>query len=115
MIDVRQQLLADHVVERLEGEIRIDRAAAVADEQREVMHFARFAGFEHQAHARAQAFADQIVMQAGDRQQRGNRRELAVHAAVAEDEDVDLLLLDHAARHQAQLFHRLGQARSRRA
>ena len=49
-----QQALADHVVERLEREIRIDRAAAVADEQREVMHFARFAGFEHEADARAQ-------------------------------------------------------------
>ena len=44
-----QQALADHVVERLEREIRIDGAAAVADEQREMMHLARFAGFEHEA------------------------------------------------------------------
>ena len=35
------------------SEIRIDGAAAVADEQREMMHFARFAGFEHQADSRA--------------------------------------------------------------
>ena len=35
--------LADHVVERLEGEIRIDRARAVAEEQRAVMHFPRVA------------------------------------------------------------------------
>ena len=48
---VDQQALADHVVERLEREIRIDRAAAVADQQREMMHLARFAGFEHEADA----------------------------------------------------------------
>ena len=78
VVDVRQQALADHVVERLEREIRIDGAAAVADEQREMMHLARFAGFEHQADARAQAFADQMMMQAGDREQRRDRREFLV-------------------------------------
>ena len=49
VVDVGQQPLADHVVEGLEGEIGIDRAAAVADEQREVMDLARFAGFQHDA------------------------------------------------------------------
>ena len=62
-VDVHQQALADHVVERLEREIRIDRARAVADEQREMMHFARFAGFQHQADPRARAFANQMMMQ----------------------------------------------------
>ena len=50
-----QQSLADHVVERLKRQVRIDRAAAVADQQRKVMHLARFARFEHQADARARA------------------------------------------------------------
>ena len=69
-----QQALANHVVERLERQIRIDGAATVADEQREMMHLARFAGFEHQADLAARARADQMMMQAGHRQQRGDRR-----------------------------------------
>jgi hypothetical protein len=51
VVDAGQQPLADHVVERLEGEVGIDRARAVADEQREVMHLARLAGFQHQPDA----------------------------------------------------------------
>ena len=49
VVDLGQQALPDHVVERLKGQVRIDGAATVADEQREMMHLARFAGFEHQA------------------------------------------------------------------
>ena len=105
-----QQALADHVVDRFERDVGIDGAAAVADEQREMVHLARLAGLEHQADARAQAFADQIVMQPGDREQRGHRRVVARHAAIAEHDDVDLVLLDHAPRHHAELFHRLGEA-----
>ncbi len=44
-----EQALLDHIVERLEREIRIDGPAAIADQQRKMMHFARFAGFEHDA------------------------------------------------------------------
>ena len=39
---------ADHVVERLERQVRIHRAGAVADEQRDVMDFARVARLEDQ-------------------------------------------------------------------
>ncbi len=49
------------------------------------------------------------MMQTGNCQQRRYRRELLVHAAIAEDEDVDLLLFDHAPRSQAQFFQSLGQ------
>ena len=72
-----QQALANHVVERLERQIRIDRAAAIADQQREMMHFARFARFEHQPDPGARAFADQMMMQPGHRQQRRNRRQFS--------------------------------------
>jgi len=43
-----QQALLDQIVERREREIRIDGRAAITDEQREMMHLARFAGFENQ-------------------------------------------------------------------
>ncbi len=49
VVEVDQQALADHVVKRLKRHVRIDGAATVADEQREVMHLARFAGFEDEA------------------------------------------------------------------
>ena len=110
VIDVRQAVIADHAVDRFERDVRIDGAHAVADQQSEVMHFARLTGFEHEAHARAQTFADQIVMQARDCEQRRDRREFAIHAAIGEDEDVHFLLFDHAARHQTNLFHRLDEA-----
>ena len=72
--------VADHAVDRLEGDVGVDRAAAVADEQREMVHLAGLAGLEDQADAGAQALADQVVVQAGDRQQGGHGREVAVHA-----------------------------------
>ena len=77
VVEVGQQTLADHVVDGLERDIRVDGAAAVADEQREMMHLAGLAGFEHQADAGAQALANEVVVQPGDRQQRRHRREIA--------------------------------------
>ena len=43
MVDIRQHLFPDHVFESLEHQIRVDRAAAVTDQQREMMHLARLA------------------------------------------------------------------------
>ena len=51
VVGLLQQTFVDQVFNRLVGEIRIDGAAAVADEQREMMHFARFAGFQHETGA----------------------------------------------------------------
>ena len=45
---IGQQLPANHVVEGLEGEIRINRAGAVAEQQRHVVHLARFSGLDDQ-------------------------------------------------------------------
>ena len=110
VVDAGEVALANHVVDRLEGDVRVHRAAAVADQQGEVVHLAGLAGLEHQRHARAQALADQVVVEAGHREQRGDRREVLRHPAVAEDEDVDLFLLNHPAGHDGELLHRLGEA-----
>ncbi len=96
MVDVAQQVVADHAVERLEGEVRVDRAGAVADQQREVMHLARLARLEHDGDLHPQAFADQEVVQAGDREQRRDRRQGPVHTPIGEDQDVHLLLFDQS-------------------
>ena len=110
VVDAGEVTLTDHVVDRLEGDIRVHRAAAVADQQGEVVHLARLAGLEDQRNPRAQALADEVVVEPGHREQRGDRREVLCHAAVAEDEDVDLLLFDHPAGHDGELLHRLGEA-----
>ena len=54
--------MADHVVERLEGHPRIHRAGAVADQQAHVVHFARVAGLDDQAAARALAAPHQVMV-----------------------------------------------------
>ena len=110
VVDSGEQPFADHVVDRLERDIRIDGGRAVADEQREVMHLARFAGFKHERDARAEAFANQIMVQAGNGEQRGNRRGLARDAAIAEDDHVDFVLLDHATRHDREFLHRFRES-----
>src|SRR5439155_25504787 len=44
VVYVLQEALANHVIEGFEGEIRINSAAAVADEQRKMMDLPRLAG-----------------------------------------------------------------------
>ena len=75
----------DHVVDRLEGQIRINRSAPVADEQREVMNLARFTGFENQSDAVAVAFANQVMVEAADSQQCRDGRALGAESAVGQD------------------------------
>ena len=89
VIHAHEQPLADHVVERFKRKVGIDGGAAVTNERAEVMHFARLAGFEHQSDARALAFANQEMVQRGNGQQRGNDGVVFIHAAIAEDDDVD--------------------------
>ena len=106
-----QQPLANHVVQRFKGQIRIDRPRAVTNEQREMMHFARFAGFQNQADPRARAFANQMMMHAGHRQQApewapfpGPRRDRTKSKYWRRPRP-------RAVAPAAQILHRLGQAR----
>ena len=79
--------LGDHVVERLEGEVRVDGASAVADEERHVVHFAGVARFEEERATRTRAFAHQVVVHAGGREEARDGRALLGHATVREDQD----------------------------
>ena len=85
--DADEQPLLDHVVERLEREVRVDDAGAVAEQQRAVMHLARVAGLDDQPAPRARALADEVMMDAGRREEARNRRAIAVGAAVRQDQD----------------------------
>src|SRR5260370_20488400 len=75
-------------MEGLEGQIRIDGAGAVADQEREMMHFARLAACQDQPDFRPGAFSNEMVMQPRDGEQRGNWRVVAIDAAIREDDDV---------------------------
>jgi hypothetical protein len=89
VLDALEEALMDHVIEGLEGEVRIDGAATVADEEREVMNFAGFTGFEDKADARARAFADEMMVQPRDGEQRGMAALSGVDAAVGQDENIE--------------------------
>ena len=52
------------------------------------MHLARLAALEHQADLGARALADQVMMHAGHRQQRRNRRAGAVDGPVRQDDEL---------------------------
>ena len=102
---------ADHVVERLEGEVRVDGAGAVTDEQRHVVHLARLAGLDHQPGLDARAFAHQVMVHAGGGEQRRDRRVRRVDAAVGKNQE-GRALADRRARLPAQLVHGARQPRA---
>ena len=56
-----------------------------------MMDLAGFAGFENQPDLRALAVGHEVVMQAGDGEERGDRGELLVEPAVGEDQDIDTI------------------------
>ena len=98
----------DQLLDRLEREVRVDRAGAVADQQREVRDVARLAGLADETALRAQAFAHQVVVHGAGREQHRDRRELGRDAAIREHEQV------HAVAHRlrglaAQRFERAAQ------
>jgi len=70
----RQKASGGKVFHGLDGEIRVDGAGAVANQQREVHHLARLAGFDNERDLGARAFADQVVMNRGKRKQTGDGR-----------------------------------------
>ena len=99
----------DHVVDGLEGQIRVDGTAAVADEQREVVDLARFARLEHQSDAVPVALADQVMVEAADSQQGRDGRALGAESAVGQDQDIDPVV-DRLGSGFEQVFQGLFQA-----
>ena len=75
-------------MQRVEGEIGVDRLRAVAGEAAEMMHLARLAGFDDQADRGAQALADQVMMHRRRRQQRRDGDAVRADLAVGQDDDV---------------------------
>ncbi len=84
---VAQVAAHQQLVQRGEGQVGIDRPGPIAGEQGEVMHLAGFAGFDHQAAARAAFLADQMMVHAAGGQQGRNRHQLLIYSAVGKDQN----------------------------
>ena len=89
VLDAGDAPVAGELVDRVEHEVGVDGARAVADEHGEVVDLARLAGLEHEARAQARALAHEVVVHGADGQQRRDRRALRAGGAIGEDEDVD--------------------------
>ncbi len=100
-----QDALLDEVVEGLECEVGVHGVGAITDQRREMVHFARGTGLDQEAHAHAAAVAHQVVVRAGGREQRRNRRVLCVHAPIGQD-DEGVALVDCAVRFLEHAFER---------
>ena len=62
--------LGQDLLQRLEGEIGVDRLRAVAGQHRELVHLVRLAGLDDQADLGAQALPDQVMMHGRGGEQR---------------------------------------------
>ena len=85
---VRYCVTSHEIRDRLEGEHRVQRARAVADEQRDLGDIASLTCVQHDAHAGAQALAHEVVVHGGHGEQRGDRRPRRVYAIVAQDQQL---------------------------
>ncbi len=86
-LDAPQLSGRDQLAERLEREVGVHRAGAVADEQREVHDLARLPRLDDEAATGAGALADEVVVDRGGREQARDRRVVLVDSPVGEDED----------------------------
>ena len=87
MRHAHQQALANHVVERLEGEVRIHGAGAVAEQQRAVVHLARVARLDDQRAPRPFAESHEVVVDARRGEQARHRGAVAIGGAVRQNQD----------------------------
>ena len=92
------------------GQVRIDGAGAVADQQGKVHHLARLAALDDQRHLGAGLVAHQAIMHGGHGQQAGNRRIGRIDAAVGENQQ-RVAGVDGVRGAGAQIVQRVLQAR----
>ena len=91
LLAANQRLLQEvRLGELADGRVRHRRADgvhAVADEEGEVLDLAGLTGLDDEAHARPEAPADQVVVQARGRQEHRHGRTVAAHVLIGEDEE----------------------------
>src|SRR3984893_5696799 len=87
-IDFIRTLVRDGV-ERLEGEVGVNRFRSVACQQGEMVDLPRIAGFDDKANRGAQPLADQVMMHRRRRKKRRDRNAIAAGHTVGQDDDVE--------------------------
>ncbi len=80
------------VGEGFEGDIGVDGACAVADEEAEVVGFAGLAGFDDESGLGASALADEVVVYGGGGEEARDGCVALIDAAVGEDEEGSAVL-----------------------
>ena len=88
MVVLVHQLFVHQLADELVGQIRVDRPRAEAQQRGEVVHVAGLAALQDHGDGGALLGAHQVLLQRGDRQQRGNGHVVFIHAAVGQDQDV---------------------------
>ena len=111
--DTDEHPLPDHIVQCLEGQIGIDGAGAVTDQQCKMMHFARVTAFNQESAEIARAFAYEMVMDARGRQETGNGRVCSIDAAIGENQNA-VPFGHRVARSLLEILHRAGQTAAAR-
>ncbi len=85
---IGQEPAEAHVLDGLEGQVGVDGRGAVPEQGGEVVHLASLAGLHDEAGARAQALADEVVVDRGHGQQRRDGGVVRIDGAVGEDDDL---------------------------
>ena len=91
-LDAGQAAARPQVVDRLEGQVRIDCRGAVTDQQGDVVHLAAIAGLDDEPDLGAGAVADQRVVHGRGQQQGRDRREVDRGVTVGEHHDPGAVL-----------------------
>jgi hypothetical protein len=88
-LDRAGDVAARHQVgDAVEGQVRVDRGGAVADQDRQVVDLAGLAGLDQEAGLHAGAGPDQVLLDRAQGQERRHRGPSGVDPAVGQDEDV---------------------------
>ncbi len=77
----------EDVVDRLEGQVRVDRGRTVAEQQRDVVDLTGVAALDDQTDLGAGLLPDQVMVDGGGQQQGGDRGLVPVAVAVGEHDD----------------------------
>ena len=88
-VDVTQvvQILADHVLDGLESQVRVDGPGSESDEQSHVMDLAGVARLHDQADLGALLLADEVMVNRRGEQERRNGRQHFVAVSIGENDD----------------------------
>ena len=88
-----EHAIVAHVFQCFKGQVRVDTANAIAQQQCHMVYLARLSGFDNNRNTQTGALFNQVMVQSRASQQRRNRSLFLGNTTVGEDED-DLALFN---------------------